>query len=101
MPHLRHKHKHHNKKNAQRQAKANAKEAERSKGGGSIEIDGNAAGQSQAICTVIGIRDGIDGDWQISSAEHTYTRGGGWVTKLELAQPGKGTGGKSNSKGKK
>jgi phage protein D len=92
MPHLRHKHKHANQKNAGRQAKSNADDAERSKGGGSIEIDGNAAAQSQAICKVSGIRDGIDGDYQITSAEHTYSRGGGWVTKMELGQPGKGTG---------
>lgn len=92
MPHLRHRHKHHGQKNAKRQAKANKDEAERSKGGGSIEIDGTAQAQSQAICRVSGIRAGIDGDYQVESAEHTYTRGGGWVTHMELKLPGKGTG---------
>ena len=99
MPHLKHKFKHHTKANAGRQAKANAEDAEKGKGGGSIEIDGNARAQSKAICTVSGIRPGIDGDYQIKKASHTYSRGGGWVTKMELGQPGKNTGSDSRKAG--
>lgn len=72
---------------ADRKASANADEAKRGKGGGSVTIDGEPAAQAQATCTVSGARPGIDGDYRVATASHTYSRGGGWITELDLEQP--------------
>ena len=75
------------KDQAKDRAKSNAEESKRGKGGGSITIDGDAAAQSQAPITISGIRAGIDGEYRITSASHTLTRGAGWITQCEVEQP--------------
>jgi uncharacterized protein len=77
----------HDKDHADRKAAANGEESKRGKGGGSVTIDGDPAAQAQAACSVEGVRPGIDGDYRIASAEHSYTRGGGWTVELDLEQP--------------
>lgn len=76
-----------NKDNAKDRATANSEESKRGKGGGSITIDGDPAAQAQAPCVVAGVRAGIDGDYRITSATHTLSRGSGWTTQCELEQP--------------
>ena len=68
-------------------ARANAEESKRGKGGGQIQIVGNAAAQAQAELILTGWREGIDGTYRITSVTHNLSRSGGWVTSCELAQP--------------
>lgn len=72
---------------AKRRGGATSKEGKREKGGGSVEIEGEPAARAEAECIVIGTRPGIDGTYRIESAEHKYTRGGGFLTRLQLKQP--------------
>lgn len=76
-----------NKDKAKDRATSNAEESKRGKGGGSVTIDGDPAAQPQAPCTVENIRDGIDGEYRVTSAKHRLARGSGWTTECELEQP--------------
>jgi phage protein D len=80
-------------------AKNGARDSEREKGGGSVTIDGTAAAQPGGTCTVVGARPGIDGPYRINGVDHDYSRSG-WTTKLELKQPGSGTGSDKRKKKK-
>jgi hypothetical protein len=72
---------------AQDQANASAGEISRAGGSGSVTIDGDTSAKSEAVCSVSGTRDGIDGDYRIDTVEHTLDAGGGLVTRIELGQP--------------
>jgi len=80
---------------AKRRASSNNTEADRSRGGGSVQIDGEPTAQAECLCNVVGWRAGIDGTYRVSSAEHKLTRSAGYITTLELKQPG-GSAGKDN-----
>ena len=73
-------------------ADAERKEAERSKGGGRVEIIGDAAATPEGTCQVSGIRAGVDGAYAIDSVGHGLTRQRGYVTALDLVKPGEGVG---------
>lgn len=53
-------------------------------GGGRIVINGEPAAQHNGFVEVIGARPGIDGVWRIESAEHSWSRDQGYITKLEV-----------------
>ena len=74
------------KERARDRADSNAREVERSKGGGQVTIDGEPAAQAQALCVVSGVRAGVDGNYMISEATHSFTRENGWTTILDLDQ---------------
>jgi phage protein D len=80
-------------------AKNHARDSEREKGGGSVTIDGTGAAQPGGTCIVVGARPGIDGSYRINSVTHEYSRSG-WTTKLDLKQPGSGTGSDKRKKKK-
>lgn len=61
--------------------------AERDKGGGSISINGSAVPQPEALVTLSGARPGVDGTYRIDTVTHEFSRGSGWVTRLEVKQP--------------
>jgi uncharacterized protein len=75
------------KDRAKNRATANSDESKRGKGGGEIIIDGDSRARSQVDCTLTMIRAGIDGLWRVTTARHTYTRGGGWTVSCDLEQP--------------
>lgn len=87
------------KDHARNRAKSGAKESQRDKGGGTVTVDGDPAASAEAPLDLVGARPGIDGRYKIETAEHKYTRGGGYQTTLTLKQPG-GTAGKDSRKGK-
>jgi phage protein D len=83
---------HADKDKATKKAGANAEDAKRGKGGGSVTIDGNPAAKSQASAMVSGVRAGIDGQYRITTARHSYTRSAGWTTSCDVEQPQGSTG---------
>jgi len=69
---------------ARDRAESNAKEAERGKGGGQITIDGEPEAQAQGLCRIAGLRAGINGEYRVSEATHSFSRDSGWVTVCDL-----------------
>lgn len=65
--------------------------SERDAGEGSITIEGDTSAIPDGLCIVSGARPGVDGAYRIESVTHSYSRGGGFVTQLNLRQPGQGT----------
>jgi phage protein D len=91
---------HTTKEEAEGKNEANSEELKRDKGGGSVTVDGEPNAQPQAMCMVQGIRQGIDGQYRITSCTHSYSRSSGWTTDLELGDPEESQGGGSgNSQG--
>lgn len=72
---------------AQRQADAQAEACKRAGGGGSVTIEGDADAVPDARCVILGARPGIDGNYRIAGVTHTLSRGGGFVTQVEIAHP--------------
>jgi uncharacterized protein len=77
---------------AQAQAEADAAEADRKSGEGRVTIEGNIGAQPEGLCIVAGCRPGVDGAYRIEGVTHEYSRGGGFITDLELKQPQGGAG---------
>ncbi len=81
-----------NEGEAGEQAAANRATSERDAGEGSVTIEGDTAAIPDGLCTVAGARPGIDGAYRIEALTHRYSRGGGFITELELRQPHQGAG---------
>lgn len=69
---------------AKDRAGGNAEEAKRAKGGGTITLIGAPEAQAQGPCRIAGVRKGVDGEYRVSEATHSYSRDGGWVTTLDI-----------------
>jgi len=69
------------------QANASAGEISRAGGSGTISMECDTSAMPEAICTVVGTRDGIDGDYRIDAVEHQVDKSEGSTTRLELGQP--------------
>lgn len=72
---------------AETAAKADAAVSKERSGGGSVTIEGAPDAIPDGLCVIVGARAGIDGSYRIKGVSHTLTRGGGYVTTLELAHP--------------
>lgn len=72
---------------ADKRAGAEGKKSDREKGSGSVQILGDVFAEPEAICSVSGVRPGIDGDYRISSVTHTIDKSSGFKTDLSLKQP--------------
>ena len=57
-----------------------------------MTIEGSTAAIPDGLCIVTGARPGVDGAYRIKSVTHQYSRGGGFVTSLELIEPRDGAG---------
>ena len=77
---------------AERAAKADAAISKERTGEGSVTIEGAPEAIPDGLCVLSGARPGIDGSYRIKSVTHDVTRGGGFTTTLELAQPQGGAG---------
>ncbi|KRQ99293.1 phage late control D family protein [Bradyrhizobium valentinum] len=80
--------------------KSAGKESSRDKGSGTVVIDGNPAARAEGICTVVGVRPGVDGAYIIDNAKHELARGSGYRTTLTLKRPGGEAGKDSRKAGK-
>ena len=76
-----------NASHARHRAHAHGKHSKREKGGGDIVILGDVSAEPEAVVTLAGIREGIDGQYRISSVTHTLAKGEGFRTKLVLKEP--------------
>ncbi|WP_412506666.1 phage late control D family protein [Roseovarius sp. SYSU LYC5161] len=77
---------------ASQQADSDAATAEHDAGEGTVTIEGNTGAVPDGLCVVAGTRTGLDGAYRIEAVTHTLTRGGGFVTSLDLKQPQDGAG---------
>lgn len=81
-----------NEAQAKQKAAALGRESDRDQGQGSVTILGDPRAEPEAICTVRGVRSGVDGTYRLHSVTHNITKGEGFTTKLELRQPKDGAG---------
>ena len=65
-------------------ASGNAEEAKRSKGGGTVTLIDAPEAQAQGLCRIMGVHSGVDGEYRVSEATHSFSRDGGWVTVCDL-----------------
>lgn len=72
---------------AQRAADADAAAARETAGSGSVTIEGTTEAIPDGLCVLVGARPGVDGTYRIKTVTHSYSRGDGWKTSLELAEP--------------
>lgn len=84
---------------AERAVKADAAVAKERTGGGTIVIEGAPDAVPDGLCILSGARKGIDGSYRVKSVSHSYSRGGGYVTTLEVAHPQGGAGADSKDTG--
>jgi hypothetical protein len=66
--------------------------ATREAGTGIVTIVGQPAAFCEGSCTVSGVRAGVDGTYRIAGVRHELNRSSGFITQLELKQPGGGAG---------
>lgn len=59
-------------------------EANRAKGRGTVTRIGAPEAEAQGLCRISGVRSGVDGDYRVSEAAHSFSRDGGWVTVGDL-----------------
>lgn len=71
---------------AKARADGASKRAKKNKGGGHVTIEGDTSAMPEGTC-IVQVRPGLDGSYRIEEVEHTYDRGAGFTTKLELKQP--------------
>ena len=69
---------------AKQQTGSDKATTERDAAEGTCFIEGNTAAIPDGLCIIAGARAGIDGPYRIESVTHTYSRGGGFVTSLNL-----------------
>lgn len=56
------------------------------RGKGWCLINGEPMARAGGSCNIYGARPGVDGFYRIETAEHNYTRNGGYTTKLDVDQ---------------
>ena len=72
---------------AKRQAKARAETSARDAAVGRVRVDGNPAAVGDGQVELVGARPGGGGRYRIKAVRHSITRGGGFVTDIEIGQP--------------
>lgn len=77
---------------AERAVKADSAAIQERSGVGSVTIEGAPDAVPDGLCVLAGTRPGIDGSYRIKRVSHNYSRGSGYTTTLELAQPQGGAG---------
>lgn len=72
---------------AKQQADSDSGTSSRNAGLGWIVIVGEPRAQPRGMVNLQGVRDGVDGGYHIKQVEHTYSRGGGYESRLDVIHP--------------
>jgi phage protein D len=88
-------------KDAERVAGSRKKGSQREKGGGSLMILGNIDCKPEGKVRIVGVREGVDGEYTIESVTHSFSKDKGFTTKLSVKKPGGEAGKDSRSKSQK
>lgn len=78
------------KEAAERAAKAKASDLIRAQAEATFEIDGDPWAMAEAWVTASGIREGVDGDWRVKTASHTFSASAPYTTSLQCDYPSGG-----------
>lgn len=73
------------KARAEEMAEGLKTDSERASAAGSVAINGNPFAQAEGIVEIAGVRSGVDGRYIIEGVDHAFSRSGGYVTRLTLA----------------
>jgi len=73
---------------AKAQAKSDSSASRQALAEGWVVIRGEPKATPQAKVLLKGVREGVDGNYIIKKVTHTYKRGGGFETLLDLGDPG-------------
>ncbi|MEZ5853144.1 MAG: contractile injection system protein, VgrG/Pvc8 family [Hyphomicrobiaceae bacterium] len=79
-----HRHTKADKDEAKQQVGSDKATTKRDKAQGSVTIEGDTGAIPDGLCIIAGARAGVDGPYRIENVTHTYSRGGGFVTRLNL-----------------
>ncbi|MEJ0096381.1 MAG: hypothetical protein WDN46_24140 [Methylocella sp.] len=71
---------------AQNQSDSNQRSSDWEKSGGTITIIGEPSAQAMGVVTLTGARPGIDGQYTIVEAIHSFDRNSGYITTLQVSQ---------------
>lgn len=66
------------------QADADRATTERDQAGGTVTIEGDTGAVPEGMCLLSGARPGVDGLYRINTVTHNLSRGGGFVTSMQI-----------------
>jgi phage protein D len=69
---------------ARQSAASDRKKSKRKKGGGSVTILGDSRARPEGTVVVIGAREGVDGEYKITSITHSFSKSGGFITRISF-----------------
>lgn len=72
-----------NEANARQSANSDKKKSKRKKGGGTVTILGDSSARPEGKIVVIGAREGVDGEYKITSITHSFSKSG-FTTKISF-----------------
>jgi phage protein D len=67
-------------------------DSKRKRGTGWVLMDGEPSARAGGTCVLAGTREGVDGSYRITEAEHTWGRDTGYITRCNLENPQAGIG---------
>lgn len=73
-----------NQATARQAAGSDRKKSKRKKGGGTVTILGNSHARPEGMLVVLGAREGVDGEYKITSINHSFSKSGGFTTKVSF-----------------
>lgn len=66
---------------------ANDNDSQDGRGTGYVIINGEPAAAARGFVVIQGARPGVDGRWGIREAEHYWSRGSGYTTRIDIRRP--------------
>ena len=70
--------------NARQNAQSDRKKSKRKKGGGTVTIIGDATARPEGTLVLAQCREGVDGEYKITSITHSYSKSAGFTTKISF-----------------
>jgi phage protein D len=69
---------------ARQNAGSDKKKSKRKKGGGTVTILGDSHARPEGTLVVVGAREGVDGDYKITSITHSFSKSAGFTTRISF-----------------